>query len=96
MKQHDEDILDATFRLLIALTPGFSEAIIKQVDQEIRDQFGGERVYVAKRTNTRRLGPQERQAIYQDGLSTMSTSAVCEKHQIDRSTLYRHLKKGKP
>lgn len=93
MKDADDDIVDAIFRRLVTLTPGFTEAIIRQVESEVRQQYGGQRVYVAKRTNTRRLTRDDLERIYRDGISMKPTDEICEEHQISRSTLYRHLKK---
>lgn len=89
---NENDPIDQLFAVILKLSPKFSAAVLKQAEAEVRAKFGGERHYIAKR----KKHPSESQKaeIFKDGVSSMTTEEVCEKHQITRGTLYRHLKRG--
>jgi DNA invertase Pin-like site-specific DNA recombinase len=40
------------------------------------------------------LTPDQRQAMFKDGLSSMPNLEITAKHKISRATLYRQMKKG--
>lgn len=44
-----DDIVEYTLRCVLALAPDLSEAIRKSASQQVREMFGGERVYVSRR-----------------------------------------------
>lgn len=77
---------------VIAEAPGFSVAMAAKIEQELRSKYGGLRLHINKRG--KRLTPEQRQAVFQDGLSNMSTTEITTKHRISRATLYREMKKG--
>lgn len=84
--------MDYILTQVLALAPGFSRALAEQVEAQVRARFGGERVFVPKKS--RRLTPQEREAVYRDGLSELPTDEILQKHRISRATLYRAMKGG--
>lgn len=89
---NENDPIDQLFAAILKLSPKFSAAVLRQAEAEVRAKFGGERHYIAKR----KKHPSESQKaeIFKDGVSGADTKVVCEKYQIDRATLYRHLKRG--
>ena len=89
---NENDPIDQIFAVILRLSPKFSEAVRRQAEAEIRAKFGGERHYIAKKK--KHPSETQRAEIFRDGVSSMSTEEVCEKHQITRGTLYRHLKRG--
>jgi Mor family transcriptional regulator len=44
-----DDIVEYTLRCVLALAPELSDAIRKSASQQVREMFGGERVYVSRR-----------------------------------------------
>ena len=88
----EPDIADWILQRVVELTPGFSEAIRQQIRKEGKEKFGGKRNYSVKRA--KRMTPEERQALFADGLTDMSTEDLTEKHKISRATLYRAMKQG--
>jgi len=88
----EPDIVALVLQKVIALAPGFSAALAAQIEREVKEQHGGKRLFVPK--GKRRMTPQERGAVYEDGLTGMSTDEVTQKHNIHRATLYRVMKSG--
>lgn len=88
---NENDPIDQIFAVILRLSPKFSEAVRRQAEAEIRAKFGGERHYIAK--TKKHPSESQKEAIFKDGVSGMSTEEVCKKHNITRSTLYEHLKR---
>jgi DNA-directed RNA polymerase specialized sigma24 family protein len=42
----------------------------------------------------KRLTPEQRQAVFQDGLTSMDNDEIGKKHNISRRTIYRVMKEG--
>lgn len=47
--QHSDDIVEYLLRCIAAMTPRLEAGILDAAEQHVREQFGGERVYVGKR-----------------------------------------------
>lgn len=88
----DPDIVEVILQRVIAMAPGFSAALARQIEAEVKAQYGGQRLFVPK--GAKRLTAVQRQAVYQDGLTNMPTAEITAKHKISRATLYREMKKG--
>ena len=88
----EPDVLAMFMRELLALAPGFSAAVLELARQNVVDQVGGQRVRIPKRGKF--LTPEQRQAVYADGLTDMPTQDITAKHKISRATLYREMKRG--
>lgn len=88
----EPDIVALVLQRCIEMAPGFSAALAKQIEQEVKEQHGGKRMFVPK--GTKRKTPEQLQTIYQDGLTGMSNEEITEKHKIHRATLYRIMKNG--
>ena len=44
-----DDIVEYTLRCVLAMAPQLSEAIHKNVSGQVREVFGGERIYISRR-----------------------------------------------
>lgn len=88
----EPDIVAVLLARVIAMAPGFSAALASQIEQEMRAEFGGQRVRIPKRGKY--LTPEQRQEVFKDGLTAMPTPEITAKHKISRATLYREMKKG--
>lgn len=89
----EPDIVQEVLRRVIAMAPGFSAALAKQIEQEVKADLGGRRLYVPKGA-WRRLSPEEQRQAYKDGLTSMPTPEVTAKHKISGATLKRLMKRG--
>jgi DNA invertase Pin-like site-specific DNA recombinase len=49
-------------------------------------------VFVPK--GAKRLTPEQRAAVYQDGLTSMPTQDIEARHNVSRATIYRVMKEG--
>ena len=83
----EPDIVTIMLQRVIAMAPGFSAALASQIEQQLRAEYGGKRLHINKRG--KRMTPEQRQAVFQDGLTTMTTAEITTKHKISRATLYR-------
>lgn len=88
----EPDIVALVLQRVIAMSPGFSQALARQIEQEVKEQYGGQRLFLPK--GAKRLTAEQRNQVYQDGLSSMSNEAISEKHKISRRTIYNIMKKG--
>lgn len=89
----EPDIVEIVLQKVMALAPGFSEALARQIEREVKAQHGGRRLYVHK-GGAKRLTPEQRQEIYQDGLTSLPDEVITEKHKISKTTLWRVMKAG--
>lgn len=92
IEEPEPDIVTIMLQQVIALAPNFSAALAKQIEEKLRNDYGGMRVRIPKRAKY--LTPEQRTALYNDGLTSMSTEAITQKHKISKATLYRQMKKG--
>jgi len=88
----DPDIVTVILQKVVAMAPGFSAALAEQIEAQVRKEYGGQRIFVPK--VGKRMTPEQRQAVFQDGLSAMDSAEIIEKHKISKSTLYRVMKNG--
>lgn len=88
----EPDIVALVLQQVIEMAPGFSQALARQIEQKVKDQHGGRRWFVPK--GAKRMTPEQRQALFNDGLTNMSTEELTEKHKISRATVYRAMKQG--
>lgn len=86
------DIVAYVLQRVIAMAPGFSQALARQIEQLVKDEHGGRRLYVPK--GAKRMTAEQRQAVFKDGLTTMSTDEITKKHKISIRTLERTMKQG--
>ena len=90
--ESEPDIVQVVLDRLCARVPGISDEVRRLVEAEVKAQHGGRRLYVPK--GAKRLTPEQRQALFQDGLSNMATHEITSKHKISVRTLERQMKRG--
>lgn len=86
----DTDIVEIIIKL--AQAEGLSEDAAHHIEQLVRTQYGGLRVRIPKRK--KHLTPEQRQEIFQDGLSERTEKEITSQYRIGRATLYRIMKRG--
>ncbi len=86
----DPDIVEIIIRL--AQAEGLTLDAANQIERVVRLQFGGLRVRIPKKK--KHLTTEQRQQVFQDGLSNTPTEEITSKYRIDRATLYRVMKRG--
>ena len=91
-KDQDPDVVAYTLQCVLAMAPGFSAALAKQIEEQVKAEFGGRRLFLPK--GAKRLTPEQRQAVFEDGLSNMSNDEIIKKHKISRRTIYNVMKEG--
>lgn len=91
-KETRPDLLAALFRQILDMAPGFDAALARQIEADFRARHAGETFQVLKRGP--RMTPEQRQAVYRDGLTGMENEEIVQKHKISRRTLYRVMKDG--
>lgn len=47
--EHSDDVVEYTLRCIAAIKPDLEAGVLDAAEQHVREQFGGERVYVGKR-----------------------------------------------
>lgn len=75
-----------------ALVPGLSAEVTRQVEAEVRAEYGGLRVRIPKRK--KHMSAEERGAVYEQGLGAAPTPEIVGNAGIHRATLYRLMKRG--
>jgi DNA invertase Pin-like site-specific DNA recombinase len=71
---------------------GVDAAVALLIESRVREQCGGRRVYVQKKR--KHPNENEREAIFNEGLSNKPTREIIEQKGISRATLYRLMKRG--
>lgn len=89
-KETRPDLVTELLRQVIAMAPGFSKALADQIEADFRAKHAGESYTILKRGP--RMSPEQRQAVYKDGLTSMEEREILEKHKISRATLFRVMK----
>lgn len=64
----------------------FTENVAEQVEMQIRNEYGGQAVYIAKLDR-----PARREAVLLD-FNGRNRAEVCRKHGIGKAQFYRYLK----
>lgn len=85
------DIIQRVLQLVMEAHPSFSEQLAMQVEQQIRHDYGGEQVTIAKRAPALRLSREKVRA----EIGVKSVEALRVEHGVSRATLYRWIGKNK-
>ncbi|HEY0847407.1 MAG TPA: hypothetical protein VGE12_18705 [Noviherbaspirillum sp.] len=85
----DPDIVEIIIRL--AQAEGLNADAAHLIEQKVRTEYGGLRVRIPKKK--KHLSEEARKQAYADGLSSLPTKAIVERHGISRATLYRLMKR---
>ena len=86
----EPDIVTTILQRVITMVPG-CEVAAKQIEADIRAEFGGLRVRIPKRK--KHPTTAERKKAFKDGLTSMPTEEVLQRNGISRSTLYDYMKR---
>jgi Mor family transcriptional regulator len=89
---NDPDVVAYTLQMVISMAPTFSAALAKQIEEQVKAQFGGRRLFLPK--GAKRLTPEQRQAVFKDGITNMEDAEIIKKHNISNTTLWRIMKSG--
>lgn len=81
-----EDVVDYTLRCVLAMAPGLSEAIAKAADAQVRQVFGGDRVYIPTRAGE---GTSQRNAaIRRDYARGERVELLVRRYGLSRQRIY--------
>lgn len=86
----DADIVEIILKL--AQAEGLSADAAHIIEQRVRAEHGGCRVRIPKKK--KHLTSEQRQQVYQAGLTNAPTEEIVRGAGIHRSTLYRLMKRG--
>lgn len=92
IEKRDLDIVTVILQRVAEVMPGMSDEMVRQVEIEVRREYGGQRFFVQKKS--KKIIQERYQEVFKDGLSNMSIEEVVRKHKISRATLYRLMKCG--
>jgi Mor family transcriptional regulator len=90
-ESRDPDLVLVILRMVVQLNPSIDPETVLAIEQEIRANYGGKRYFLPKRK--KHPSPAQRRALVQDALSSMATPEIERRHDVDRSTIYRSLKR---
>ena len=88
------DFVKCLLKMVMEAQPSFTEEQAMQVEQQIRHDWGGERMVIAKRAPLLRASREKVRA----QVGTKPDAVLIKEHGISRATLYRWIKpnpKGK-
>lgn len=92
IEEAEPDIVVDLLAHVAAMHPGLTRDALAKIEKQLRGKYGGQRVHIHKRG--KHLTPDQRSAIFKDGLTAMPNAEITQKHKISRATLYRQMKKG--
>lgn len=82
------DIVTRFFELLAQAAPSLSESLALEIEHQIRHEFAGERVYIAKRDDAL----AERIA---EKFNGRNVREIAREMHVSRRTVYRSIKKAR-
>jgi transcriptional regulator of acetoin/glycerol metabolism len=88
----EPDIVLAILDIVMRTVPTLSADQARDIELQVRDQYGGLRTRIAKRK--KHPTPEQRAQVFQDALTDADTDDITAEHGISRRTLYRYLKRG--
>jgi Mor family transcriptional regulator len=91
----DADIVREILRLVTLAVPELGPDLVRRVEIDVREQFGGRRWFVAK-GKQRRLNSDERKQFVIDAVSNLRDEELQQRYGVSRATLYRHMKRRPP
>ncbi len=84
-----DDIVADILRRVAALTPGFSAALALQIDRDVREIWGRDRCYIARRAGE---GTSSRNAsIRRDHRNGERIGLLCRRYGLSRPRIYQIL-----
>lgn len=88
----DPDIVLVILEMVRQAEPAFSPEKAREIEDQVRAQYGGIRTRIPKRK--KHPTPEQRERVFQQALTTAPTQEIVESNGISRRTLYRYLKRG--
>lgn len=88
----DPDIVLVVLQRVRAQVPGIEESVIRQVEADVRAQYGGLRVRIPKRK--KHPTAAQRAAVLVDAMTPASDAEIMGRHGVSRASLYRYVKRG--
>lgn len=83
------DIIQCVLQMVMEAQPSFSEAQALQIEQQVRHEWGGEQVKIAKRAPVLRAA----RAKIREEIGLKSPAELQAETGVSRATLYRYCKK---
>jgi hypothetical protein len=84
-----DDIVADILQRVVALTPGFSAALAVQIDRDVRDLWGGDRPYIARRAGEG--SSQRNAAIRRDWRAGERIGYLVRKYGLTRQRIHQIL-----
>lgn len=81
----EQDIIQRLLRLVMEAQPTFSEEQAMQIEQQVRHEYGGEQVKIARRAPMLRAARAKVRA----EIGVKSVKTLCQECGVSRSTIYR-------
>jgi hypothetical protein len=88
----DPDIVLVILQLVKQAAPTFPEEKVREIVQQVREQYGGRRLHIHKRS--RHLTAAEREQVVQAAMAGVPDAEILTKHRISLRTLDRAVKGG--
>lgn len=85
-----DDIVQDMLAVVMSLAPTFTQALAEQADAELRQRWGGDRPYIARRKGEGHSARNER--IRADYLRGERIGLLMRRYELSRSTIMRVLK----
>ena len=82
-----DDIVADILQRVVALTPGFTAALAAQVDRDVRDLWGGDRPYIARRAGEG--SSQRNAAIRRDWRAGERIGYLVRKYGLTRQRIHQ-------
>jgi hypothetical protein len=92
MPEEDPDIVRVILERVTPLIPEAERAMLLQIEQTVRTEYGGLRVRIRKRK--KHMSEEQRRQVFEDALSNKPEPEILARHGIHRATLYRVVKRG--
>ena len=84
-----DDIVADILQRVVAITPGFTAALAAQVDRDVRDLWGGDRPYIARRAGEG--SSQRNAAIRRDWRAGERIGLLVRKYGLSRQRIHQIL-----
>lgn len=84
-----DDIVADILRRVAALTPGFTAALASQVDREVREMWGRDRCYIARRAGDGTSARND--AIRRDFRNGERVELLCRRYGLTRQRIHQIL-----
>jgi hypothetical protein len=84
-----QDLIRHLLQMVMEVQPSFSEELAMQIEQQMRHEYGGEQLKIAKRAPMLR----EARAKVRAEIGVKSVKTLQQEHGVSRATIYRWIQK---